>query len=300
MPVRTFSAETLRGKAIRTHKQPWLRASRVIAWLEIISSQLERFTDLPERQFIEVVRDYVYSAKFSPPGQDPYPSPISSLDKILAALYIYHSGKSPERIPIFCQACVLAMGAILDAFGIICRETAIMNPHGREREDSFLSHALLEVWNSELEQWELQDPTLNLAYGLKTEKGARHASVWELFAKPAEEIACIIGDKEYFDLSEDFRKLHLQKALSFIRNGMFNVVASNYLSYNPVIILNLDGIDLEKKCQHYGNKNLVEIINNLYCYGGHPPIIQGWRAGQWITLPPEKSFNTAAWIAKFG
>lgn len=299
MPRREFSAARLAAKAARTHKQPWLRCTNVIPWLDKIAPQLEIFEDLPERQFIDAVKDYIYSAKFPPkPKTDPYPSPISILDEILAGIYAFHAGWRLEQIPLFCQACVLTMGAILDGFGILSREVAIMNPHGRDGEDSFLSHAVLEVWNSELEQWELHDPTLNLAYGLKAETGAYPSSAWELFAKPATEITCIAA-KNYFDSTKDLRALHLQKALNWIANGMFNVVVTNYLSYNPVAIINLDEVDLEKRCLCYGNLNVVEIINTLYCYGGHAPVIQGRRAGQWITLPPEKSFNACAWLGNF-
>lgn len=300
MSRREFSTARLAAKAVRTHKQPWLRCTNVIPWLDKIAAQLEKFADLPERQFIDVVRDYVYSARFFPkPKKDPYPSPISTLDEILAGIYAFHAGRRLEPMPLFCQACVLAMGAILDGFGIISRETAIMSAHGRAGEDSFLSHAVLEVWNSELERWQLHDPTLNLAYGLKAETGEYPASAWELFAKPVAAITCIVGEKNYFDSAADSSAMHLHMALNWIASGMFNLVVTNYLSYNPVAIINLDEVDLEKRCLSYGNLNIVEIINTLYCYGGHAPVIQGCRAGQWITLPPEKSFSACAWLGNF-
>lgn len=239
MPRREFSPARLEGMAARTHKQPWLRCANVIPWLEKIAPQLERFADLPAGQFIEAVRAYVYhTAKFTQPNQmDRYPNAICSLDEILAGIYTSHTGGETVLIPLFCQACALAMGAILEGFGILCRETAIMSTNGSDSTDSLLTHAVLEVWNAELEHWELQDPFFNLAYGLKTETGVRAASSWELFAKPPTQIVCIIAEDCYFDAPPNLRRYHLKLAVGNIEQGIFNIIANNYLSYNTVVIL---------------------------------------------------------------
>lgn len=86
--------------------------------LDHIAGQLGTMEDLSCSEKIVKIREYVASSRLV--GVDSYEEPTRQIESILQAIFIFHDRRqsSDSRVGLYCQACMLAMAAILGAHGI--------------------------------------------------------------------------------------------------------------------------------------------------------------------------------------
>lgn len=190
---------------------------------------------------------------------------------------------------------MLVMLAILRKFGILSREIAIYSKYNNNDGDGIVhSHALLEVWNDEDKRWELHDIIGDYAYAIETVNGIKPASVMDVFTSPPELISFMPGNADFIWTTGKYvveRNEFRQNNFDFyLRNGFFNTITVNYLSYHPYAMINLAKVDMEYRFSEYGNRNIVENLNCFLCFGRSNPVIYGYFFGRngtkIIEMPP--------------
>lgn len=268
--------------------------------LDKIAIHFGDISNISMSDLISRVRNYVHLARGI--GEevrhtDSYKCPTRQIPHILHAIWRYHENKSKVGVDMFCQATMLAMGVILQMFGVSSRETSIISTTYDRTKQNIGSHAVLEVWNQDEKRWELHDPIGDIAYATITHKNDsfRPVSAMEFFSFSQEELTFISHDDNYTwpaskrsDWSHERKNEHAQFYISMFSD----IVVSRYLSHGPIGMLNLNKVDLTEKFPRQNNRNIVEFLNLLYAYGDSQPVLQGWYTQNEkmsaVTLPPLK------------
>jgi len=133
--------------------------------LQAIKSYIEAQSFSGETERIDFIRDWVNqnSIHLIDKAHDQY---AFNTPKVLTMLWqTYLTDQSPAHLS--CGPRALAMQAILNELGIQNRLVYIFT----DNYDQVRSHTFLEVFNREVNKWEIQDPDFNLYYvDLRTQK----------------------------------------------------------------------------------------------------------------------------------
>ena len=134
--------------------------------LQGIMSHLGDVSSLNCTRLIQRVRNYISGTIDWGNPKDDYPFPQKNKIANLTAIYRFREGKRASPVGLFCQSAMVAMFSILSFLGIPCKEVAIASTQSDPHGLCINSHGLLDVFNADIERWELHDPSYDCAYGI--------------------------------------------------------------------------------------------------------------------------------------
>ena len=240
--------------------------------LKPICEQLGPLADLSCTEKILLIRDYVARSQILP-AVDGFLYPSLQMGEILASVYAAMNGG--PGAPLFCQASMLAMSAILACYGIRFRHTAILTTHCSP--GIINSHAILEVLNEDVSRWEIHDPTYGVAYGA-TDSMGKPLSAMDFFLRPAAVLRAIEGPS-YFP--HRFGELYETDPLTSLGKDYPEALVAHYLSDSAWGVINMSRADMSRRFPEIENRNLVEYLNYVY----RQPQLIGFDGERFFSFP---------------
>lgn len=256
----------------RNFDSNFLIAETRLPILDDIVGHLGTMESLPCSEKIVRIRGYIASSRLC--GVDSYKFPARQIESILQAIFIFHEHGDP-LVGIYCQASMLAMAAILGAYGIRWRTCALLSTSLDTKKETIHSHAVLEVFNDDEKKWELHDPTMD--YGFMTlTKGNCYKKISSLELLHIKNKALEILPGENFKRLVPFTCVKKEYLYH-----MKDIVVTDYLSLRSAGFINIRKVDLTTRFKSMEYRNVVEFINYIY----RKPRLVAIDNGQLFTLP---------------
>ena len=203
------------------------------------------------RERIDFIRNFVYenSINLIDDEHDKY---ALNTQKVLNMLYnFYKTGNNPPHLS--CGPRALAMKAILDNLSI---ENRIVNIFCDDF-DSIQSHTLLEVFISDENRWEVQDPGYNIFF-MDSNSLERLSSANLLFGSMKNVIVCSNNKSSGWEKLYDFENVN--------KNNYFEAVMYDNSKENKksVILVNTNRFSVSKIFEKNGGMNFIQYANKHY------------------------------------
>jgi hypothetical protein len=164
-----------------------------------------------------------------------------------------------------CGPRTIAMRIILAHAGIQSRIVEVYS----DNYDQLVSHVFLEVFNPDSQRWEVQDPDLNIYYVHK-ETGER-LSVMELCFGDLEQAVPVSDETRGWEESgvQNLKDDYFETIIYHPQGGK----APPIISGTPLILVNTQRFNLDKRFPDNGSQNLIEFLTSVYTRYDEPLVL---------------------------
>ena len=205
---------------------------------------------LTEREHIDFIRNFVYENSLNLIDEEHEKYALNT-QKVLDMMYnFYKTGNNPPHLSCGPRASI--MKAILDNLSIKNRIVHIFC----DNFDNIQSHTFLEVFISDENRWEIQDPGYNIFF-MDSNSLKRLSAAQLLFGSMKNVIVCS------YDKSSGWEKLY---DFENVNNNYFEAVMYDNRKENKksVILVNTNRFSVSKVFEKNGGMNFIQFANKHY------------------------------------
>ncbi len=206
---------------------------------------------LTERERIDFIRNFVYENSLNLIDEEHEKYALNT-QKVLNMMYnFYKTGNNPPHLS--CGPRALVMKAILDNLNVKNRIVHIFC----DDFDYIQSHTLLEVFISEENRWEIQDPGYNIFF-MDSNSMERLSAAHLLFGSMKNVIVCSYDNSSGWEKLYDFEKVN--------KNNYFEAVMYDNRKENKksVILINTSRFLVSKIFKKNSGKTFIQFANKHY------------------------------------